>query len=222
MSAWRSWMKRTFPPLALDTVRDLRVLPPDARGAWWRATRHHLRQRDDELLPARLTPPLEIVTVCYGNIYRSPFAAALLQREAALRGWDGVRVSSTGFVRREGRSSPEDARNAARTHGVSLEGHSSSRITRETADAAALLLVMDRQHEALLVREFPHVLPKVVPLWRFGAPPGAREEVLHDPYGHGLAAIQSCYARIEMAVRALADALDDRGLNSTAAATRQS
>ena len=90
MSAWREWLKRTFPPLAVDTIRDLRVLPHDARVAWWRATRHHLRQRDDELLPVRLSPPLEIITICYGNIYRSPFAAALLEREVASRNWHGL------------------------------------------------------------------------------------------------------------------------------------
>jgi protein-tyrosine phosphatase len=206
----RAWLKGSLPPLLVDAVRDLRVLPRDARASWWRAARHHLRQRDNELLPSGLVPPLEIVTLCYGNIYRSPVAAAALAREAARRGWNGVTISSAGFVQREGRPSPEDARAVARELGLSLAAHTSSRLTRERADAASLLLVMDRQHEALLLREHPHVLDKIVPLWRLGAAPGSREEVLHDPYGRGIDAVRTCYQRIQRSTEALADALDAR------------
>lgn len=219
MSSWRGWLKGALPPLLVDTIRDLRVLPRDARAAWWRATRHHLQQRDDALLPPELRAPLEIVTLCYGNIYRSPVAAALLVREANRRGWRDVSISSAGFVQREGRPSPDDARAAARELGLTLDGHASSRLTRARADAASLLLVMDRQHEALLLREHPHVLGKVVPLWRFGRAPGAPEEVLHDPYGHGLDAVRACYQRIARSTEALAEALEARMANATAAAT---
>ncbi len=222
MSALRNVLKRLLPPLAVDALRDLRVLPRGARRAWWRAALHHRRQRDDQLLPPRLRPPLEIVTLCYGNIYRSPVAAALLAREAERRGWRDVSISSAGFVAREGRPSPDDAREAARTLGVSLDAHRSSRLTRERAQAASILVVMDRQHEALLLREHPEVLSSVVPLWRFGVAPGAREEVLHDPYGRGADAVRSCYARIDAAVTELADALDARGVSANAAAKPES
>lgn len=218
MSVLRSWLKGTLPPLWIDALRDLRALPPQARSAWWRATRHHRRQRDDQLLPSTLDAPLEIVTLCYGNIYRSPLAAALLQREAKRRGWRDVSISSAGFVRREGRPSPDDARGVARELGLSLDEHGSSRLTRLRADAATLLIVMDRRHEALLLHEHPHVLGKVVPLWRFGMAPGAREEVLHDPYGQGIEAVRACYARIERGVVALSDALDAKVFSATAAA----
>ncbi len=210
MSAFRQWLKDALPSVLVDALSDLRALPRDARASWWRATRHHLRQRDDALLPSALRAPLEVVTLCYGNIYRSPLAAALLVREADRRGWHGVTITSAGFVHREGRPSPDDARTVARDLGLSLDGHASSRLTRARADAASLLVVMDRRHEALLLREHPHVLSKVVPLWRFGAAPGAREEVLHDPYGRGIGTVRACYARIERSTAALADALEAR------------
>jgi protein-tyrosine phosphatase len=206
----------------VDAVRDLRVLPRDARASWWRATRHHLWQQDNELLPDGLSAPLEIITLCYGNIYRSPVAAALLAREAAQRGWTGVTISSAGFVQREGRSSPDDARAVAQELGVSLDAHASSRLTRARADAASLLIVMDRQHEALLLREHPHVLGKIVPLWRLGSAPGTREEVLHDPYGRGIGAVRECYQRIARSTEALANLLDTRFATATAAATPES
>jgi protein-tyrosine-phosphatase len=212
MNPLRTWLKGALPPLAQDAFRDLRVLPRGARRQWWRAAWHHWRQAPGELLPAQLSLPLEIVALCYGNIYRSPFAAALLEREVARRGWQGVHVSSAGFVRREGRASPENACTIAREFDISLEAHASSCLTRERAESAALLLVMDRQHEALLLREHPHVLPKVVPLWRFGTAPGAREEVLHDPYGHGIDTVRTCYQRIARGVESLADALVTRGI----------
>lgn len=206
----RRWIERALPPLVLEAIRDLRALPPDARCAWWRAFRHHRRQRDRDLIPSGLTPPLEIVALCYGNIYRSPVAAALLRREAERRGWRSVSVSSAGFVPRAGRPSPDDARSVARELGVSLDAHTSSLLTRAQADAASLLLVMDRQHEALLLTEYPQVLAKVVPLWRFGVAAGAREEVLHDPYGRGIDFTRTCYRRIAVSVMAFAEALEDR------------
>lgn len=210
MTALRERLKRSLPPLLVDALRDLRALPRDARGAWWRATWHHLWQADARLLPATLDRPVDIVTLCYGNIYRSPLVAALLVREAERRGWSGVTISSAGFVQREGRSSPDDAVTVARELGISLETHASSRLTRARADAASLLLVMDRQHEALLLREHPQVLTKLVPLWRFGRLPGTREEVLHDPYGQGIDAVRACYQRIVRSTAALADALEAR------------
>lgn len=210
MTTWRDSLKRVLPPLAVDALRDLRALPRDARAAWWRASLHHWRQADAELLPTALAAPLEIITLCYGNIYRSPVAEVALRREAERRHWVGVTVSSAGFVPREGRPSPDDARQAAEELGLRLADHRSTRLTRARADHAALLIVTDRQHEALLLREHPHVLHKVVPLWRFGRASGAAEEVLHDPYGRGIDEVRRCYQRIARGTEALADALEPR------------
>jgi protein-tyrosine phosphatase len=204
----RRVIRHALPPALVDAVRDLRALPSEARGAWWRTRWLHHGKGELELLPAVLTPPITLVTLCYGNIYRSPFAAALLEQEAAARQWKHVTVVSAGFVEREGRRSPDDARMVAQEFGVSLDAHASARFSRRLADMSSLLLVMDRRHEALLLHEHPHLVDRVVPLWRFGVPRSAPDIVLHDPYGNGIEAVRDCFGRIAVAVRALAIRLD--------------
>src|SRR5260370_2046923 len=41
-------------------------------------------------------PPASVLVLCNGNIFRSPFAAAVLQRELNLRGAGSLRVASAG------------------------------------------------------------------------------------------------------------------------------
>ena len=42
--------------------------------------------------------PASVLVICNGNIFRSPFAAAVLRRALELRGLGRVRVDSAGFA----------------------------------------------------------------------------------------------------------------------------
>jgi protein-tyrosine phosphatase len=210
MSTMRRYLRTWLPSAIVDPTRELYTLPAGARGGWWQARVHRFRRAEEELLPAHLAPPVKLLTVCYGNIYRSPLAEALLKQEASARRWSDVTVRSAGLVQREGRPSPADALEAARELGVTLESHASTRLTRTLVDEASLVIVMDRYHEALLLQAYPHVLPRLVELWRFVVPHSAGEDVLQDPYGRGSAAVRECYRRIAGATHGLASALQTR------------
>ncbi len=52
--------------------------------------------------------PISVLVICNGNIFRSPFAAAVLRRALELRGLGRVRVDSAGFAG-PGRATPAGA-----------------------------------------------------------------------------------------------------------------
>lgn len=86
-----------------------------------------------------------ILVMCTGNINRSPFTAALLQ--PALDGRH--EVDSAGFTA-DGMVPPHKMIDAAKRHGVDLEHHRSTLVTEARLDAADLIVLMERSHQASL------------------------------------------------------------------------
>jgi protein-tyrosine-phosphatase/predicted ATP-grasp superfamily ATP-dependent carboligase len=136
-----------------------------------------------------------VVVLCHGNICRSPFAAALLERAGL-----ALDLSSAGTIPLDGRPVPSEALEAARPLGIDLAAHRSRWLTVEEAQAADAVLVFDeanvdalRQHGARA-----NVL-------RLGDLIGAA--AIADPYGGGAAAFTASYKQIERAVGRLAERL---------------
>ncbi len=90
--------------------------------------------------------PASVLVICNGNIFRSPFAAAVLRRALELRGLGRVRVDSAGFAG-PGRPTPLDAVAAAARRGVDLTSHSSQLVMADVVRAADLIVVMDAMLE---------------------------------------------------------------------------
>jgi protein-tyrosine phosphatase len=81
------------------------------------------------------------VFVCYGNICRSPFAAALFERLLPPELLEKVSVGSAGFIG-PNRYSPRTAIVAAQKYGVDLSRHRSSVINSRMLKEADLIVVM--------------------------------------------------------------------------------
>lgn len=146
--------------------------------------------------------------VCFGNIFRSPMAEALLIREFARRGITTThRVSSAGLSARTGRAAHDNAIATAQSMGVSLNAHRARLLTQEIADDSDLIVVMDRMNVAILAERFPEARARAVLLGAFD--PHARRlgAVIADPYGKPLEDVTACYQRLERSVAALADRL---------------
>lgn len=102
--------------------------------------------------------PYTVMTVCTGNICRSPMAEIILRAEFASRGLaDRVRVMSSG-VSDEEYGNPIDRRavRVLKADGYEIPAHHfAHRITREEIDESDLFLPMTASHMRALLRQLP-------------------------------------------------------------------
>ncbi len=162
-----------------------------------------LRRRDRAALRAALRQAgggdFTVVFVCHGNICRSPFAAAALERRIA-SGRPKLRVASAGMLPRNGAVSPPEAVDAAQEAGVNLAAHRSLHLSRELAESANLLVIFDGKNLDWLRNRYPGLATPIVRLGSFGANEGWD---IPDPDGRDAGFFRDTYARIEAAVDGL-------------------
>ncbi len=186
------------------------------RGNWVAELLRRLRRAGDRLLyRARRRaafaalgsrrPPAFVLVLCSGNIFRSPFAAAVLERELERRGAGAVRVESAGFTA-PGRASPPHAIAAAARHGIDLAGHSSQLVVAALARAADLIVVMEELQARSICERFGRS-PRDVLLLGDLDPLPATSRAIEDPVEQDAAVCERVYARIERCVGELVRAL---------------
>ena len=149
--------------------------------------------------------PASVLVICNGNIFRSPFAAAVLRRSLALRGLGRVRVDSAGFAG-PGRPTPLDAVGAAARRGIDLTTHSSQLVMADVVRAADLIIVMDAMQRRMICERFGRSPRSVLLLGDFDPLPVASRGI-EDPVEQGPEVCARVYARIERCVEELAQAL---------------
>lgn len=88
--------------------------------------------------------PIEILTVCTGNVCRSPMTEAFLRRDVEALGLD-VGVSSAGTLR-DGMAAAEEVVELMNKRGLDLELHRSRLLTSAMLASADLVLGMTRDH----------------------------------------------------------------------------
>jgi protein-tyrosine-phosphatase len=167
---------------------------------------HAARRRAAFVALAAHQPLRSVLVVCNGNIFRSPFAAAVLKRAL---GPVGVAVDSAGFIG-PGRPSPTDAVVAAARRGVDLRGHRSQLLVPELVRAADVILVMDMAQRRTISERFGRPPQDVLLLGDFDPAP-IESRAIEDPVEQGPDVCEAVYARIEDCVGALV-----RGLRSVA------
>jgi len=204
----RRFIKRLLPRVIREGVGEWRALPPEARRAWSKAGwRRLVSGKDITTIPAELRSDPLVLFVCYGNIYRSPLAEALMRRAVALRPGAPVRVASRGLLDRAGRESPAEAQEVARELGVSLAEHRSTPLNAGMVARADLVVIMDRRNEALMLTRFPEVAGKMVLLGAFDPIPSPDGGVIVDPYSQGEEEVRQVFARIDQSVTGLLDSI---------------
>jgi protein-tyrosine-phosphatase len=149
--------------------------------------------------------PASVLVICNGNIFRSPFAAAVLRRVLALRGLGRVRVESAGFAG-PGRPTPADAVAAAARRGIDLSQHASQLVMADVVRAADLILVMDALQRRMICERFGRNSRGVLLLGDFD-PLSVASRAIEDPVEQEPDVCARVYARIERCVEELAGAL---------------
>lgn len=140
-----------------------------------------------------------ILVLCYGNIYRSPLAAACLSR--MLSGCDAVQVRSAGFHTREGRPARSEFVQLVRDQvKLDLSEHSSRVVGIADVEWADLIVIMDRHNWHALAKLDTACLEKVVWLGAF-LRSGPVEIV--DPYGLSQPEVHRIIHQLNTATREL-------------------
>ncbi len=138
--------------------------------------------------------------VCFGNINRSPYAAALARQ----RGIAGTR--SAGLYPVADRPSPPLTVEVARTMGVDLEGHRSVIVDRSLVRDAPAIFVFDLENVVRLGVRVPAAIAKthlLGPLAHRGP------SIVPDPHGRDRAFLEGVLEQIRSAID---DATADGGL----------
>jgi protein-tyrosine phosphatase len=133
----------------------------------------------------------KVLILCYGNICRSPLAAAL-----AARLMPNVSVSSAGFHTKTGRRSPDFVLAAANMLGVDLAEHRSNCVDAKMIGEAELILIMDIRNYDLLKMGFPRALDKTLFLGMLLPSPQLE---IKDPYDDP-ASMPAVASRMECAI----------------------
>ena len=104
-----------------------------------------------------------ILTLCVGNICRSPLAQALLARELPTH-----TVWSAGLGALVGQPADAHSVAVAAEHGLDLTAHRAQQVSSWMCQQAELILVMEHGHKQQLEQQFPLVRGKVYRLGQFG------------------------------------------------------
>lgn len=140
-----------------------------------------------------------VLTVCTGNICRSPMAAGLLEHYLPPDLFERVTVTSAGTHGLHGHQAEPNAIEAMAELGIDIRGHRARRIGRDIVRSADLILTMEDAHS--------HDLKRLI-RWRQNPPrmisefnPRTVAHDIEDPYGARLEAYQTCLRTLHPCVQ---------------------
>jgi len=96
-----------------------------------------------------------ILTVCTGNICRSPVAEQYLRAGLTAAGLQDIRVESAGTMAQDGQEMPAQAQTLARRYGADPSGHGARYLFEGHVAGADLVFGMAREHRRAVVSLFP-------------------------------------------------------------------
>ena len=135
-----------------------------------------------------------VMTVCIGNICRSPMAEGLLAA-----GLPHLRVMSAGTGALVGKPADPMARRLMDARGIDISGHLAQQVSQMLCRQADLILVMDTEQRRFLEATYPFVRGKV-----FRIAEAAKQDV-PDPYKEGEEAFEHALSLIEVGARTWID-----------------
>ena len=130
-----------------------------------------------------------ILTLCVGNICRSPLAQALLARELPQH-----KVRSAGLSAMVGFPADPEVLQIAKAQGLELQAHRAQQVTSIMCQQADLILVMEQEHKTQLEQLYPQVRGKVFRLGLYG------KFDIADPYRQTSEAFETAYQGIAQGI----------------------
>jgi protein-tyrosine phosphatase len=164
---------------ALDSARNLpdRIL-------------HRRRHLDARRRLASFKRPRKILVVCHGNICRSPYLQAVLQRELP-----DISVFSAGLFGSD-RPVPQISIAVSAKRGLDLSRYRSRPLTRATFDDADLVIVMDSDQASQVASLFPIRRGRVVIAGDLDPQFDASRAIV-DPFNQSAEVFESSFDRLD-------------------------
>lgn len=174
-------------------------------------TRHQVRRRARRRWAAA-ERPRRVLVVCSGNICRSPYAAAALERELASRGVHGVDIASAGFFGPE-RPAHDLAIAIGIQRGLDLRFHRSKVVSRTDAQGFDLAFVMTQEHRSDLITRYGFGPAQVELIGDFDTERTTRRDI-PDPYGRPRDEFERVFRQVDRAMTEIAEAWIKTGLRT--------
>ena len=134
-----------------------------------------------------------ILTVCTGNICRSPLAE---YRFKELLEDKDIAVASAGVNALVGQPADDSALLIAEENGLDLKAHKGQALTESIVQENQLIFVMENDHKRLICHLYPFSTGKVFLLGKWLEDP----EII-DPYKRSLEMFRAIYEKIDQSCR---------------------
>lgn len=151
---------------------------------------HRQRYRAASQRLSAMSRPRSILVVCHGNICRSPYLEAVLQRALP-----DVRVTSAGIVA-PGRPVPPFSLSVSAQRGLDLSGFRSRPLAPETVRDVDLVIVMDGQQASYVTAYFGVPPSRVVVAGDLDSRP-SRSRAIEDPWQQPIDVFVSSFDRLD-------------------------
>lgn len=137
----------------------------------------------------------KIMTVCVGNICRSPVAEGMLAQALPQ-----CKVWSSGLYAMVGAPAEPTAQALAFQAGFDISKHRAQQVQSWMCTQADLILVMESNHLRELAQRFPLARGKMHLIGEFGTETAAAPYDIADPYQQSLTAFQTAHNAIAQGV----------------------
>ncbi|MBN1405818.1 MAG: threonylcarbamoyl-AMP synthase [Candidatus Omnitrophica bacterium] len=145
-----------------------------------------------------------ILIVCAGNSCRSPMAEALLKRDLEKEGFN---IKSAGIIAVNDLPGSADMADVMKKYaGINMSGFSTHKLTKELADWANIILVMDETQKDFISDTMPQAKAKTY-LFKEYASLKTSNMNIQDPMGKPFFAYEQAYKQIEEAADKITEKL---------------
>lgn len=161
---------------------------------------HPRRYREVRRRLSRSSKPRNILVVCYGNVCRSPYLQAVLQRALP-----ETAIASAGFFGSD-RPVPQTSLMISANRGLDLSHYRSRPLTPNTVGGADLIVVMDADQAREIAVRF-RVSPRRIVIAGDLDPRFEQSRGIPDPWNQSTEVFEASFNRLDRCAAALVDVL---------------